>query len=59
MGCLGVHFAVTDETMQSFTLTRDGSQYVVLLDTCGALLALLLVPAVRRTMEPRAMSDER
>lgn len=30
--------AVTDETMQAMTLTRDGSAFDVLLDTSGALL---------------------
>ena len=39
--------AVTDETMQAMTLTREGSPFDVILDTCGALLALLFVPAVR------------
>lgn len=32
--------AITDETMQSMTITRQGSIYDVLLDTCGAALAL-------------------
>jgi VanZ family protein len=39
--------AIADETLQSMTLTREGSIYDVLLDTCGALLALTCVPAVR------------
>jgi VanZ family protein len=41
---------VTDETLQALTITRGGSPYDVLLDTCGALLALLCLPSVRRRL---------
>ncbi len=44
---VAIAVAIADETMQSMTLTREGSMYDVLLDACGALLALLCVPAVR------------
>lgn len=39
--------ASIDETLQAQTLTRGGSVFDVLLDTSAALLALMLVPAVR------------
>lgn len=39
--------ASIDETLQARTLTRGGSVFDVLLDTSAALLALLLLPAVR------------
>lgn len=32
--------AISDEMMQAMTITREGSIYDVLLDTCGAALAL-------------------
>jgi hypothetical protein len=32
--------SVTDETMQAMTVTREGSPFDVLLDTCGGALAL-------------------
>jgi len=52
---LGVALAVSivDETLQSMTLTREGSPFDVLLDTCGALLALTCVPAVRARLSSR------
>jgi VanZ family protein len=34
--------AITDESMQAMTYTREGSPYDVLLDACGGLLALAL-----------------
>jgi VanZ family protein len=40
--------ACTDEILQATALTRSGSPADVLLDTCGALLALLCLPSVRR-----------
>lgn len=43
-----VAVAVTDETLQALTVSRGGSPFDVLLDTCGALLALLCLPAARR-----------
>jgi VanZ family protein len=49
--------AIADETMQSMTLTRQGSPYDVLLDTCGALLALICVPAVRERLSSRPRAD--
>ena len=42
-----VAIAVADESMQAMTLTRGGSPYDVALDTCAALLVLMLVPGVR------------
>ncbi len=45
--------ASIDETMQSMTLTREGTPFDVLLDTCGALLALTFVPAVRARLSSR------
>ena len=48
--CIAIAVATIDETMQSMTLAREGSPYDVLLDTCGALLALLFVPDVRRRL---------
>lgn len=35
--------AITDETMQAVTITREGSPFDVLLDTCGGALALAVV----------------
>jgi VanZ family protein len=35
--------SVTDETMQAMTVTREGSPFDVLLDTCGAALALAVL----------------
>lgn len=35
--------AITDETMQAMTVSRGGSPFDVMLDTCAAWLALLLV----------------
>ncbi len=49
--------ASVDETMQSMTLTREGTPFDVLLDTCGALLALTFVPAVRARLSSRAPAD--
>jgi VanZ family protein len=51
---VAIAVSITDETMQAMTLTREGSQYDVLLDTCGALLATLLVPSVRERLSPRS-----
>ena len=34
--------AITDESMQAMTYTRDGSPYDVLLDACGGVFALAL-----------------
>ena len=53
---IAVAVAIADESMQSMTLTRAGSPYDVLLDACGALLALTCVPAVRArfSQRPRA-----
>lgn len=42
--------AIADESMQAMTLAREGSPFDVILDTCGALLALLCLPAVRRRL---------
>lgn len=50
---IAIAVAITDETMQSLTLTREGSVFDVLLDACGALLALLCVPAVRERLAAR------
>ena len=50
---IAVAVAITDETLQSTTLTRAGSPYDVVLDTCGALLALICVPAVRARLSSR------
>lgn len=47
---IAIAVAVTDESLQALTLTREGSPYDVLLDTSGALLALTLVPAVRERL---------
>jgi VanZ family protein len=44
---VAIAVAITDETLQALTETRGGSPYDVLLDACGALLALLMLPAVR------------
>ena len=44
---VAIAVAITDETMQALTVTRAGSPYDVLLDSCGALLALTCVPTVR------------
>ena len=49
--------ATADETMQSMTLTRQGTPFDVLLDTCGALLALTVVPAVRARLSSRPRAD--
>ena len=49
-----VAVAIADETLQSMTLTRQGSPFDVLLDTCGALFALTFVPAVRARLSSRA-----
>jgi VanZ family protein len=50
---IAIAVAVTDEGMQAMTLTREGSPYDVLLDACGALLALTFVPAVRARLSSR------
>ena len=47
--------AITDESMQAMTLMREGSPFDVMLDTCGALLALLFVPKVRETLSSRSL----
>lgn len=39
--------AIADETMQAMTVTREGSGLDVLLDVCGAALALLALAAMR------------
>ena len=49
--------AITDETMQSMTLTREGSPYDVVLDSCAALLALICVPAARARLSSRARAE--
>lgn len=49
--------ASVDETMQARTLTRGGSVFDVVLDTCAALLFLLCVPAVRARLAPRARGE--
>ena len=49
--------ASIDETMQARTLTRGGSVYDVVLDTCAALLALTVVPAVRARFSSRAREE--
>ena len=54
---VAVAVAVVDESMQSMTLTRAGSPYDVLLDACGALLALTCVPAVREQISRRPRAD--
>lgn len=38
-----VAVAITDETRQSFTLSRTGSPWDVLLDVCAAFLVLVIV----------------
>ncbi|HVE71989.1 MAG TPA: VanZ family protein, partial [Thermoanaerobaculia bacterium] len=43
--CLAV--ASADETLQAMTATRTGSAADVLLDMCGAVLALICIPAAR------------
>ena len=50
---IAIAVAIADETMQSLTLTREGLFFDVLLDACGALLALLCVPAVRERLAAR------
>lgn len=50
---IAVAVAIADESMQSMTLTREGSPYDVLLDACGALLALICVPAARARFSSR------
>ena len=50
---IAVAVAITDETLQSTTLTRGGSAWDVVLDTCGAALALICVPAVRARLSSR------
>lgn len=56
---LGIAFLVAsiDETMQSRTLTRGGSPFDVVLDTCAALLALTCVPAVRARLASRGREE--
>jgi VanZ family protein len=56
---LGIALLVAsiDETMQAQTLTRGGSPYDVVLDTCAALLALTCVPAVRARLSSRARAE--
>lgn len=49
--------ASIDETMQSRTLTRGGSPFDVVLDVCGALLALTCVPAVRARLASRGRAE--
>ncbi|HEX6096355.1 MAG TPA: VanZ family protein [Thermoanaerobaculia bacterium] len=49
--------ACVDEGMQARTLTRGGSAYDVVLDTCAALLALICVPAVRARLSSRARAE--
>ena len=39
--------SIADETLQAMTITREGSPFDVLLDGCGAALALLAVAWVR------------
>ena len=46
--CLAV--AAADETLQAMTATRTGSVGDVLLDMCGAVLALTCVPEARRRL---------
>jgi VanZ family protein len=43
--CLAV--ASADETLQAMTITRTGTPADVALDMCGAVLALVVVPAAR------------
>ena len=45
---LAIAFAVSvaDETMQAMTVTREGSPWDVLLDTCGGALALAVVAKI-------------
>jgi VanZ family protein len=50
-----VAIAVTDESMQSMTLTRGGSAFDVVLDSCAALLALMFLPGVRAAISSRAL----
>ncbi len=40
--------ASTDETLQSFTPTRNGTPWDVLLDSCGAMIALLVIALFHR-----------
>ena len=49
--------ASIDESMQARTLTRGGSPYDVVLDTCAALLALTCVPAVRARLASRRRAE--
>ena len=46
--CLAV--ATADETLQAMTATRTGSPADVLLDICGAVLAMTCVPGARRRL---------
>ena len=46
--CLAV--ATADETLQAMTATRTGSPADVLLDMCGAVLAMTCVPGARRRL---------
>lgn len=45
--------AIADETLQSQAALRTGNPFDVLLDLCGAMLALAAVPAVRARLSPR------
>lgn len=45
--------AIADETLQAFTQMRTGSPFDVLLDLCGGILALLVIPAVRARLSSR------
>ena len=47
--------AATDESMQAMTASREGSPFDVILDTCGALLALLFLPKVREALSSRSL----
>ena len=52
--------AVTDETRQSFTMTRSGSPWDVLLDFGGALAGMLIVrTAVRQTPLDKNLENDR
>lgn len=50
---LSLAVAITDEAMQAMTISREGSVYDILLDLSGALLALLILPAVRQRIRAR------
>jgi VanZ family protein len=48
--------SIADETLQAMTLTREGSPFDVLLDGCGAALALLVMAWLRERSSASGVS---